>query len=105
MTTLIKVNETLSKRDKRRLYTAFWKHMMPVVADAVVDSYASASMREPTRREVMERTELAKKMVDQLRWEFGWSTFRIRDHLGYLLRAKLAGIELPIGRMLGRSTW
>lgn len=91
--------------DAKREYVEFWADMMPTVATAVVESFETSKMRHPTDAEARDRTDYAKKLVDQLRVDFGWSRQRIRDHIGIALRAKLAGLELDLSTLGARVVW
>lgn len=103
----IRMGRRTTVQEKRRAYRDFWVEMMPHVGNVVVESFVSqeSGMRNPTMAEVKERTEFCKRLVDELRNDFQWSAQRIRDNLGVVLRAKLAGIELPLEKMAQRITW
>lgn len=91
--------------DAKREYIDFWAVMMPAVAEAVMDSFRTSKMRHPTAAETRARTDFAKKLVDELRQDFGWSRQRIRDHLDIALRAKLSGLELDLATLGARVAW
>jgi len=103
----IKVSDNYTKGEKRKAYEGFWREMMPYVREAVVDSFAKGvhAMRNPTKGAVQERVDMCKKLVDTMRQDLKWSKFRIRDTIGYHLRAKLSGIEVPMDSMAKRNSW
>ena len=103
----IRMGQRLGRAETRRDYDAFWHEMMPCVADTVIRSFmgANGGMRSPSMSEVKERTEFCKKLVDELRKDLGWGKARIRDHLPVVLRARLAGIEIPLEKLSRRATW
>lgn len=103
----IRMGRRASRREVRREQANFWERMKPYVANVVVASFAGdeGGMRNPTMAEVKERTEFCKRLVDELRNDMHWSFQRIRDHLPIVLRARLAGVELPLERMAARITW
>lgn len=103
----IRMGSRASKAQKARAHAAFLTKLKPFVATVVIESFCSddGSMRNPTRNALVERTDYVKKLVDELRLEHGWSYQRIRDHLAYILRCRLIGLELPLNRLLSRSSW
>jgi hypothetical protein len=101
---LIRVND-VGRADIKREYEEFWTEMKPYVADAVEKSFLTAKMSNPTMSEIKSRSNLAKRLVDQLRHEFRWSKQRIRDNISMLLRAELIGIKIDLSSLDQRGSW
>jgi hypothetical protein len=80
---------------------------MPFVGNVVTHSFAEGqhSMRNPTRKEITERVDLCRKIVDTMRQELKWSKHRIRDTLDLAVRARLSGLHLDLSLLGRRGTW
>lgn len=79
--------------DSKREYIAFWAWIAPHVVRAVEASFLEAHMMHPTRAEVENRVEKARKLVKTLKHDFKWSRQRIADRLPGLLRNELMGVK------------
>ena len=101
----IRMGRRASREDVARSHAAFMNAMKPYVATVVIDSFRTEGMRNPTMHAVKERSDYVLDLVKELRLEHKWSRQRIRDHLAYILRCRLAKIEVPLNSLLARSSW
>lgn len=102
--TLIKVADW-GPSDAKREYRDFWKEMLPKVAIVVERSFIQNGMRHPTRAAIVERVDVCKAIVNELRYDLKWSKQRIIDHLPVILRCRLSGIALNLEAIGRRATW
>ena len=81
--------------------------MMPIVGAIVTNSLAAGPHKvdDPTRRQVTERVDTCRELVDMMRQQFKWSKWRIRDTLPIALRARLSGLHLDYDRLARRGSW
>lgn len=102
--TLIKVADW-GPSDAKREYKRFWEWIMPHVGRVVEASFIQNGMRHPTRSAIIERVDVCKALVNELRFDLKWSRQRILDHLPIALRCRLSGIHLDLERLGRRATW
>ncbi len=91
--------------DAKREMLAFWREMSPVVVRAVEQSFVQAKMRNPVASEVSRRVTAAKRLIEVMRRDLGWSKQRIAATLGLALDAQLAGLALDLEALGRRATY
>ena len=91
--------------DRKREVAKFWEETMPVVVEAVEQSFFKRGLRHPTLEETKTRTRIAMDLVKAMRWDFGFSKQRIRDQLPVALDAKIAGLALDLDLLGKRRAW
>lgn len=101
------IGQNYSRADKARDHKQFWVEMYPHVTRAVENSFMTedGKVAHMTRAEVKHRVNLLMDEVNMLRKELKWNKVRIRDMLGHILNAKLAGITLAYDDIGKRASW
>ena len=101
---LIRVNK-LGPADRKRENITFWQNLAPAVVRAVEQSLLVAKIAHLTKNEVRRRTDMAKKLAEQMHYDYQWSRQRITDLLPVALSARLVGLEFDLEALARRSTW
>lgn len=91
--------------DVKRETKKFWIKVTPWIATAVEKSFESCPDKFLRRSVVKERTDMAKELVQELKFGFKWSSPRIRDNLTWLLRSKILGIEVDLEALTLKNRW